>query len=90
MSRPIDWTDLEPMVPILRAQGLNVEAIAERLGVHVQTFQRWRRANGIVLARISQSKPVIGETRDLMPFANSRDRKAIDKRHAIVYNAPDK
>lgn len=59
--RSIDWNQLAPMVPLLRARGLPMEAIVEHLGVGVGTFQRWRKRNKVCLQRLPKSKTQVGE-----------------------------
>jgi hypothetical protein len=63
MSAPTDWEVLEPFIKPLRDQKLNVDAIADKLGVSVEAFRNFRRRTGYKIAPIHRSKrTLIGRT----------------------------
>jgi lambda repressor-like predicted transcriptional regulator len=76
MSHKIDWTELAPIVPILRAKGLSVSQLSDQLGVNTTTFYKWRKENNVILAKIPKGRKVVGEVRNIQPWAGYREKRA--------------
>jgi hypothetical protein len=55
-NAPVVWSEaMKDAIAPLRAKGLSVMAIADKLGVDVETFRLYRRKNDVRLAPIKKS-----------------------------------
>ena len=55
--RQLTWTkEMMEQIPVLRAQGLNVTVLVERLGVSPQAFRRMRQRTGLILDKLAKQQ----------------------------------